>query len=183
MKNKIQKLIIGLAVLLAGITAQAQTNTGFTKLAYDVKNFFTDQTNIFNTGTVAFEAGPVFGLVNGKFGADADIQFPLAQQASVGFDLLYYDGSLYDGTFNTTLGTTWNVPVLGNIYTYGQVGAGTDLQNADNIINEEWAGAKWKYQFGGSFANLSITANLAAGHISNESGALVKAMAGLEYRF
>ena len=164
-------------------SAQAQTNSPIVQFAYDVKSFFTDTTNIFNKGVVAVEAGPVFGLVNGRFGADADVQFPIAQQASVGFDLLFYNHNLYDGTFNSTLGTTWNVPVIGNVYTYGQVGVGTDLQNSNNIINEEWAGAKWKYQFGGSFTNLNLTANIAAGHISNEQGALIKTMLGLEYRW
>jgi hypothetical protein len=149
-----------------------------------VKDFFTDHTNIFNQGTVAFEVGPIMNMSNYRFGADADVQFPLAQQASVGFDILYYNRAVYDGTFNTTLGTTWVMPYINQpVYTYVQVGAGTDLQNVNTIISEQWAGAKWKYGFGGSFTNLSLTVNCAAGHISNESGTLVKGMAGLEYRF
>ena len=181
--NKIKTLIVVAVIGLATLTT-AQAQTGITKLTLDVKNFFTDQTNIFNQGQVAFEVGPIMNLSNYRFGADADVQFPLAQQASVGFDLLYYGNVVYDGTFNTTLGTTWVIPYIKQpVYTYVQVGAGTDLQNLNNVINEEWAGLKWKYTFGGSMTNLSLTVNGAAGHISNESGTLAKGMAGLEYRF
>lgn len=180
--------IITAALALAASTVQAQTNTGWlTTLFGDVKSFFTDQTNLFNQGTVAFEAGPVVNLSNYKIGADFDVQFPIAQQASVGFDVLYYDGQIYDGTFNTTLGMTWTVPVIGPVYTYVQVGIGAELQNRNNLISEEWAGArtKWKLATGvlGTADTLSFGLNVAAGHISNESGTLAKLMASFEYRW
>jgi hypothetical protein len=181
---KTLKLTLLAAALCCGFSAQAQTNSPFIQFVYDIKAFMTDTTNIFNTGTVAVEAGPVFGFAKMRFGADADIQFPIAQQASVGLDLLYFDGRAYNGVVNTTLGTTWTLPWINQpVYTYAQVGVGTDLQNPNNVINEEWAGAKWKYQFGGSFTNLSLTLKGAVGHLSNEQGALVKGMAGLEWRF
>ena len=178
----------GVALALLAVTnLSAQTNSWLTTLGGDVKTFFTDNTNLFNQGTAAFEIGPVVNLKNYRVGADFDVQFPIAQQASVGFDVLYYNGQIYDGTFNTTLGMTWQVPLIGPVYTYVQAGVGTDLQSRSTVINEEWAGAraKWQLKSGlfGAKDVLNVTANAAAGHISNESGTLGKVMAGLQYQW
>ena len=181
--------LLALSACLLATPAHAQTNTGnwLTILAGDVKTFFTDQTNLFNQGTVALEAGPVVNVSNWRVGADVDVQFPIAQQASVGFDVLYYNGEVYDGTFNTTLGTTWQVPVIGPVYTYGQAGVGTDLQNRSALINEEWAGARVKWKLTGNIFTaadvLNFGVNAAAGRISNENGTLGKVMVGLEYHW
>ena len=168
-------------------TNAASTGTWFTILEGDVKTFFTDNTNLFNQGTVAFEAGPVVNLSNYKFGADFDVQFPVAQQAAIGFDVLYYNGQVYDGTFNTTLGTTWTVPLIGPVYTYAQVGVGTELQDPNTVINEEWAGARTKWQLAtgllGTTDVLSFGINAAAGHVSSETGTMAKLMAAFEYRW
>ena len=181
--------LLALSACLLATPAHAQTNTGnwLTILAGDVKTFFTDQTNLFNQGTVALEAGPVVNVSNWRVGADVDVQFPIAQQAAVGFDVLYYNGHVYDGTFNTTLGTTWQVPVIGPVYTYVQAGVGTDLQSRSSVINEEWAGARIKWKLAGGLITstdlLNFGVNAAAGHISNENGTLGKLMAGLEYHW
>ena len=58
---------IGLLALFAvGARAQSSTNAPnwLTVLTQDTKTFFTDNTNLFNQGTVAFEAGPVVNLSN-----------------------------------------------------------------------------------------------------------------------
>jgi hypothetical protein len=180
---KMKQLLIGL-VLCMGISAQAQSSNVFVTLAGNVKTFLTDNTNLFNQGIVQVEVGPVFNVANYHYGADMDVQFPIAQQASVGFNVLYYNGVAYNGTVNTTLGTTWTVPFINQpVYTYAKVGVGTDLQNASHLINEEWAGARWQYQFGGSFTNLSFTLNGAVGHLSGESGAVLEVLPGLQYKF
>jgi hypothetical protein len=99
----------------------------------------------------------------------------------VGFDVLYYDGKVYDGTFNTTIGKTWTVPLINQpVYTYAQLGVGTDLQSVQTVIDEEWVGVKWQYVI---TTNLKTGVNAAYGRISNTSGTLAKLMATLEWDF
>jgi hypothetical protein len=203
MKN--MKLMIGLAALLSGMavcsaqtvivtnpapgsvqaTATPPAGNWAVKLWNDGRAFLTDNTNIFNSGSVLAEVGPVLNLSDLTWGADADIEFPVAQQASVGFDLFYYNNKFYDGTCNTTLGKTWTVPIIGPVYTYGRVGLGTDLQNPTEVINAEWAGAKWQYTIhqwgtGPTSASLNVTGKVAAGHVSGVTGTLVEGLFGLQ---
>jgi hypothetical protein len=207
--NKIKSLL-GVAALLATLTtAQAQTvvatnanvvtitvtssvtnNTSSTpwyiQLFEDGKAFFTDGTNYFNQGTVQAEVGPVANINNAQFGFDANIQFPVAQQASVGFDVFYYGGHVYDGTVNTTLGTTWTV-LKQPIYTYTSVGVGTDLQSPGSVINIEWVGARtdWTIKTNLVFTGdvLTVGVDVGAGHVSNITGTLARVEGMFKYTY
>lgn len=176
-----KKLLIIGALLIGAATSQAQTNSNwFFNLVGDVEVFFHDNTNFFNLGVVQLQAGPVLNVNGWKAGADVQLNFPVASQAAIGLDVLYYDNQAYAGTVNTTLGTTWSVPLIGPVYTYGQVGVGTELNNPQNVISEQWGGGKWMYSLN---AQWSLFIDGAAGHLSNQSGALVRAMIGGQYTF
>jgi hypothetical protein len=185
----LKSLIFSTIFALCACVTTARADSNFVVNLWDAgKTFLTDNTNIFNQGSVQFELGPIVNVDNGEFGFDFDAQFPIAQQASVGFDVLYYGGHAYNGTFNTTLGTTWIVPRINQpVYTYVQVGVGTDLQDMNSIINVEWVGAKTQWKIKSNlFVQgdvLKVGVNLAAGHMSNVTGTLAKAMGILEYDY
>lgn len=185
--NKI-KSFIGVAALLAALTtAQAQsTNAWYVQLFDDAKLFLTDQTNLFNQGIVQFEIGPVANVNHAQFGFDMNAQFPIAQQASVGFDCFYFNGHVYDGTVNTTLGTTWTV-LKQPIYTYTSVGVGADLQDPESVINIEWVGAKtyWDIKKNLFVTGDDLTAgvDIGVGHISNITGTMAKVEGMFTYTY
>lgn len=138
-----KKLTI-IAALASALTCGAQTNTvpptsllpgGLSQLVGDVGNFFTDAKPYFTNGVVRPGLAGIY--LNKKYGGLLDVQIPVNSQITMGFAGAYYNNTFYDASFSTTLGTTWNVPLIGHVYSSIGSGPGWDFKKHQAIAHSE----------------------------------------------
>lgn len=163
-----KKLLLSVLLAVACSTGYSQnTNTitappffgsGLSKVGTDIADFFKDNTNFWGQQTVMVGVNALYsngketgstGGNNSTFGGAVDVRFPLDEngQISVGFFLAYFNNDFYDGSFSTTLGTTWNIPVINQpVFTFVEAGPAVNLANPDELLAQAFAGAVWKYE-------------------------------------
>lgn len=156
------------AAIVAGNSLRAQdTNqSAGSRLLSDAKAFFTDAQPFFTNAT--FEAGVLKN--RDKYGGFADVQVPIANQASIGFGGAFLDGDFYDASISFRTGTTWKVPLLGDVYQYIGSGPGWNFQKQHAILYT-FTGAIWKHDF----AKFTLSAGGAIGSISDRAGPVIAA--------
>jgi len=136
-------------------------------LLSDIGKFFTDAQPYFGTnGNYAIGSGV---LVNKKhFGGYADISlFDLSGngQLTIGIAGAYLDGNWYDASLAFHAGTTWNVPVLGSIYTEIESGTGFNF-HAHHVVAQNFVLVHRAFKIG----NWTIDPHGGVGNISDIPG-------------
>jgi hypothetical protein len=172
-------IAITIALLALAMPALAQTTnttpSDLSKLWTDVQNFFTDAQPFLTNHSATVEAGAL--CHRGDWGGFADLQLPIANQASIGFGGAYLNHSWYDATVSARVGTTWKVPVIGAIYTYLESGPGYNFSTKE-VIGQSFAGAIIKRTLS---KNWYLTAGLAAGNITDLAGPVYAGGASLNF--
>jgi hypothetical protein len=131
---------------------------GLGQLASDVGLFFADAQPYFGTGV---RVG-AFGLYNqSKWGGLVDAVYPINANMGVGFGVAYLDHNFYDTTINFNLGTTWNIPVIGHVYTWVESGPAINLHDKTPLA-QSFAGvtkditiSAWHVYATGGIGNIS----------------------------
>lgn len=180
MKLKTVLFSLATVILVTGIpvTASAQTNTippdissqlpgGFTQLAADFGLFFKDAQPYFGTnGTTQLGAGVIYS--NKKFGGFADIaviSLATNNQVTLGFTTAYLDGQWYDAGLSMKAGTTWQVPLIGPVYTWVETGPAYNFK-AGHVLAQNFVGVMRGFNVGKVF----VTPFAAVGNISDRVG-------------
>jgi hypothetical protein len=170
-----KKLLISV-LLVSAMAVHAQTNTntlgstngnsllpgGFGTLASDFGNFFADATNYFGKG---LRVGSYALYNQHQLGVLVDASYPINNNMGVGFGVAYLDHTFYDTTINLNIGTTWKVPLIGNVYSWIESGPAYDLHN-HQMLAQSFLGVTKDI----SFSTWHIFATGGVGNISTRPG-------------
>jgi hypothetical protein len=167
-----KKLIAVISLLALGVTARAQTNAAspFTNVTSVVSsiagtntaavvgfvvNELVDAQPYFTNGNVLAEAGAL--KLGSHYGGFMDVQFPVSTnnwQITCGVAAGAINGQLYTGSFNLTLGTTVNLPLIGQytgpLYAFASSGPGWNFHN-HGIVAESFVGVKYYHSWTATF--------------------------------
>lgn len=180
MKKLLGLSLLALSCLFGPATALAQTNApstntasanpqGLIQAGSDILSWLKDNQPYFGTNGYQVEA---FALYNeSKWGGLLDIHLPLTSlstnaQISAGMALGYLDHQWYTATLSVQLGTTWNVPVIGKVYTWLESGPGLNIHDKTPIA-QSFAGVTKAWDI---YAGHKLSISGGVGNISNRSG-------------
>lgn len=146
------------------LSGYAQTNTksipaDLGKLGNDFLNFFKDAKPYFTNDTIRIGVNGAY--VDHKWGGFVDVVVPVNDQIGIGFAAAYINHSFYDASLNVNAGTTWNVPVLGSIYTAAETGPGYNLKLHEAVVQssmygiKKWNLGKWELAVNAGVLNIS----------------------------
>ncbi len=164
-----------LAVLAAVVTlalpSLSQTNSpvtnsptsllpgGLGQIAGDFGKFFTDAQPYF-TNNIRVGLGYLYA--DKSSGVLLHSVYQINDQIGVGFAAAYLKGSFYDASLGLNAGTTWNLPVIGKVYTELESGPGWNLKK-QQVIEQSFAVATkswdiykgWNLIIAGGAGNIS----------------------------
>lgn len=158
MKNLI-KLIVGLTLSIGLLTsAFAQSNSNvtttvtikpgfFSRVGSDITAFIKANPDALSQTNWSLSLGGNYAA--GKVGASANVSYSLNAYMRPGFELDYINGVLYDGTLNTSVGTSYKLFNL-NAYSYVIAGVGTVVSgsNSGSLVNYQGVGTEFGLPFG-----------------------------------
>jgi hypothetical protein len=172
MKNTLKTISLTLAILAAAASvtfgqtnAPASTNT----IGGDLEQLFKDDVAFFGSNTVlTIDAGAIYS--DHHVGELLNVHTPLPLgtngQVAIGISALYIDHTLFSGTLNIKAGTTLAVPVVGNVFLWGEVGPGYDFHTHE-AITQEFAGVTKGWDIDKGFW---LYVSVFSGDISDRSG-------------
>lgn len=186
-----KKLILtlcALAMLVSPLAAQTNTsptptNTsalpgGALTLGSDLLNFLTDAVPYYGQG---LRAG-AYGLYNNKkFGGLVDLQYPLTAggNISAGGGLAYLNGQFYSFSLSVNMGTTWKLPLVGNVYTWLESGPYLNVHSHEPGV-QSFAGVTKDIQFGNASKATHVYLTGGVGNISTSPGSTY--IAGVSFK-
>ena len=201
MTNKIRLILAVIVVtglLAAGGLARGQTNTnsptgilpgGVSQLGTYVLNFFKDSQPYFTNGARLGLYG-LYGLRNPASdtvpnpkrgsGGFLDLSFPtpagpqLSLDFALGFVTDGHTTHVYDAALAPTLGTTWDLPVIGKSYTWLSTGPAYDFQTHSAVLHSAMGLTKgwtlWGVQWAGTVGALKLSDHTGTGWFAGLSG-------------
>lgn len=190
------------ALIAIGLTlpALAQTDTNaqpapaatqgnpLIHIGTDLYTFIKDNTNFWDQHTLMAGVSGLYSHGHSEgttdkdhdvFGGVVDVRFPLDAngQVSVGFMAAYFNKDLYDGSISTTLGTTWNIPLINlPVFTFFEGGPTLNFSHPDKLGAQAFTGGVTKFNLTKATTTSApwiLYVNAAAGKVSDWHGGIL----------